>query len=133
MGMTRIWNVTDDPSTDVVAQKVVVLGKEIMPGRFIQVDEAVLERAHKLQAEIDQKHVYIGKNPPGRYAAIKKPAKAGLNVMIARSHGEVPVEAIKAAAPGVVEEKISETPVADAQPEESQGSRRKNKKWGSEQ
>jgi hypothetical protein len=127
MGMTRIWNVTDDPSTDVVAQKVVVLGKEIMPGRFIQVDEAVLEHAHKLKVEIEQKHVYIGKNPPAQYASVKKPAKAGLNPLIARSHGEVPMEAIKAAAPAVVEEKMAETPAVEGT------SKKKNRQWSSGQ
>ena len=125
MGITRIWNVTDDPSTDVVAQKVVVLGKEILPGRFIQVDEAVLERAHKLKGEIDLKLVYVGKNPPARYLAGKKPVKAVLDAEIARSHGGADTKDNKVEAVRVV--------AADAHPEGNQSNKKKNRQWSSGQ
>ena len=133
MGMTRIWNVTDDPSTDVVAQKLVVMGKEIMPGRFIQVDEALLERAHKLKNEIARKLVYVGKNPPGRYAAVKNPVKATLDASIARSHGGVEAEVAKTVVVVAAEEKTSESS-SEVSTEGNQGSnKKKNRQWSSGQ
>ena len=87
MGMTRVWNITDDPTTKVTEQVIVVLGKAVTPGHFVAVDEASLKLAHKLKDEVQQGLVFIGKNPPARYTAWKKPLKARINPSIARSHG----------------------------------------------
>jgi hypothetical protein len=88
MGMTRVWNITDDPTTKVQERLVVVCGKAVMPGRFVNVDEDILKNAHKLKAEVQQGLVFIGKNPPAKYAAWKKPLKAQLPKGMARAHGE---------------------------------------------
>ena len=105
--MTRIWNITDDPNTDVPAQPVVVLGKTIMPGRFAAVDSSLLTNAHKLKEDIANKLVFVGKNPPVTYVQTKSPAKATLDPKVNRSHGALAAVAVTPVA----------APVADTTPE----------------
>jgi hypothetical protein len=122
---TRIWNVTDDPNTEVPAQPVVEFGKTIMPGRFITVDEALLATAHKLQDDVANKLVCVGKNPPVSYMTAKVVVNAKLPKGVGRAHGQV-----SAPAPAA-------TPVsapADPKPEaESTGLKSQQRKSGQRQ
>lgn len=105
MSMTRVWNVTSDPSTDVELQNLMVMGRLLRPGQSMQVDDAKLKTAHKVQKDVGLKLLAIGKGTPAYLAA---GAKARLPATVARSHGEVPVEAIAADAPAKVEAVLSE-------------------------
>ena len=63
MGQARIWNVTDDPATDLVPRILTVFGVAVSPGRFILVDSGRLEGAHKLKKDEEAGLVFIGHQP----------------------------------------------------------------------
>jgi len=88
MGTTRAWNITDDPTTKVAEQVVVIRGKAVMPGSWVPVDESDLPKAHKLKEDILNGLVYIGKTPPARYVATKNPPRARLDASVKRSQGK---------------------------------------------
>jgi hypothetical protein len=133
MSMTRVWNVTNDPSTDVLAQNLMVLGKLLKPGQSMQVEEASLKTAHKVTKDVGLKLLAVGKTPPSYLVA---GVKATLPVTVARAHGEVPVEAIAADAPAAVEDKLSEEkpeetkPSADSESTVSDASDNDNRGFG---
>ena len=105
MAMTRVWNVTSDPSSEVPAQNLMVLGKLLRPGQSMQVDDKVLKNAHKVTKDVGMQFLAIGKTAPSYLAA---GVKAELPKTVARSHGGVPVAAIAEDAPAKVEEKLSD-------------------------
>lgn len=83
MGMTRVWNVSNDPSTDVVPQNLMVRGKLLRPGQSMQVDEASLKNAHKTKKDIEAKLLAVGRATPSYLAAV---GKAMLPAEMARGH-----------------------------------------------
>lgn len=85
MATTRIWNVTNDPETDLAPQNLVVLGKLLKPGQSVEVDETYLQSSHKLKSETDAKFLAIGKQPP---AYLARP-RASMPKGSVRAHGEV--------------------------------------------
>jgi len=99
MGMTRVWNTSDDPTNKVTPASIMVLGKTLKPGRSLQVDEGALARAHKLHKDVSRGAAFIGKKPPAGYLARKKPARARLEKGVQRTHGAI----TKAEAAAVVE------------------------------
>lgn len=109
MGMTRVWNVTSDPSTNVPVQNLMVLGKLLKPGQSMQVDEGELKTAHKTTKNIAAGLLAVGKTAPGFLA---RAAKATLPAGLARSHGAVDakpeVKAVEVKAPARAETKAEE-------------------------
>ncbi len=89
MGMTKVWNVSDDPNTSVHPRSVMVLGKSLAPGRSLSVDESTLKTAHKLLKAAESKVVFIGKQPPASYLKAKNPPRAKLADGVLRTHGVV--------------------------------------------
>lgn len=106
--MAKIWNITDHPKTDAPGVTWMVLGRSVKPGRFVRIPDARLVRAHKVQKDVEAGNLYIGEQPPPDYVKAKKPPRATLEAGVARSHGEVPTEAIAAEAPAVVEKVLTE-------------------------
>lgn len=88
MGMTRLWNITDDPNTEMPPQNLVVLGKLLKPGQSMQVDEVALKKAHKTQKNIQDKLLAVGKATPGY---LKAATRASLPAELPRGHGAAPV------------------------------------------
>lgn len=68
----KVWNVSDDPSTAVPARIVMVLGKAVLPGRFIYVDDRRLARAHKVKKDVEEGLLFIGAKLPSAYLASKQ-------------------------------------------------------------
>jgi len=103
--MTRVWNITNDPSTDVPAQNLVVLGKLLKPGQSMQVDEARLKYAHKTKKDIEAKLLAVGKAPPS-YLATAVMAKLPEGMARSSISGAIPalVSDLKPKAPAIVEE-----------------------------
>lgn len=115
MGITRIWNVTNDPSTDVKAQNLLVMGKLLLPGKYMQLDEARLKQAHALQKDIDRKYLLVSKNPP---AYLEKASKSVLKKgLVSRSQLSAAASAV-VEAPSEVKEEAS-TPEASKPQEPS--------------
>jgi hypothetical protein len=120
MATTRVWNISDDPSTKVPAIHIVVLGKDLAPGQFVQVDDSQLVGSHKIKKDVERKWLWVGMELPASYRAFKKPQSAAVPPAGAvRAHGEV--KAVGEAGAAVVEEKLAEST-------EETGGRRK-KKW----
>ena len=119
MTTERIWNITDHPTTDVEARTLMILGRSCLPGRYVQVDSELLKNAHKLQEDVKKHLVFIGAQPPAAYTQSKKPTRAPYPKGSAREHGELPVEAIAAAAPATVEKALHE----------NKGGKRPKKSW----
>jgi len=121
MSTERVWNITDDPTTKVKSQTLMILGRSCLPGRYVQVDSEMLKNAHKLQEDVEKRLVFIGAQPPVAYAQSKKPVRAPYPKGSARAHGELPVAAIADAAPATVEKVLHE----------SKGGKRQKKSWES--
>lgn len=65
--MSKIWNITDSPSVDISSHSRMVFGQRVHPGKYMRVDEKMLEKAHKVQADIDRGYLYVGDKPPQKY------------------------------------------------------------------
>jgi len=117
MALTRVWNITSDPSTDVPVQNLMVLGKLLKPGQSMQIDEKDLEKAHKTKKDVSLQLLAIGKTLPS-YLAAK--AKATLPADLPRGHGQVPAEAMAADVAAKVDEKVvvTESVAAETKPAE---------------
>jgi hypothetical protein len=125
MSEAYIWNISDHPATDVKPMVVMVLGKNIAPGRCLKVSAEDLAVAKKVQKLAGDKVVHIGKDLPADYISAKKGTKATLSKGIARAHGEMPTEAIAEDAPKAIEDvKVVETETET----DSEGSYKRNKK-----
>jgi hypothetical protein len=120
----KVWNVSDDPSTAVPARTIMVLGKTVLPGRFIYVDDKRLARAHKVKKDVEAGLLFVGPKLPAAYLASKQ-SKIHLKMPAGhkRAHGPdkpakvVAKPAVKAAAkpapkpapkPAVKAEKVDE-------------------------
>lgn len=68
----KVWNVSDDPSTAVPARTIMVLGKAVLPGRFIYVDDKRLARAHKVKKDVEAGLLFVGAKLPASYLASKQ-------------------------------------------------------------
>jgi hypothetical protein len=68
----KVWNISDDPSTPVPARTLMVLGKTVLPGRFIYVDDKRLARAHKVRKDVEAGLLFIGPKLPAAYLASKQ-------------------------------------------------------------
>lgn len=89
MSLTRVWNITDGGQQDVKSHNRMVLGESLKPGRYVQVDEASLEGATKLHADVDAKMLHIGKRPPEWYLKLKKPPRAVVDARVVTDKGEL--------------------------------------------
>lgn len=74
--MTRVWNITDGGQAGVKPHNRMVLGQNLKPGHYVQVDESRLAGATKVQRDVTAKLLHVGKQPPAWYAQKKKPARA---------------------------------------------------------
>ena len=86
MATTRIWNITDSASAEVPSapQNLRILGKLVVPGRFVEVEEKALKLAHKIHADVGRGLLFIGKKAPAAYVKAKKPPRAKLPAGAAR-------------------------------------------------
>lgn len=82
--LTRVWNVTDDPATDVDVQNVVCLGQLLMPGRSMQVEEENVVEDRKVQKDVADGYLYIGNEPPAYLSVPRVTLPKGT----LRGHGE---------------------------------------------
>lgn len=88
MGLTKVWNISDWPQTDIKMQTVMVLGTTVPPGRCVEVKEADLKKAHKTMKDRDAGLVYIGAQPPQAYLdAMGRRKRLKLPKGAARSRG----------------------------------------------
>lgn len=83
--MTRVWNVSNDPTTSVTPRSLVVLGRLLKPGQSVEVSEDLLAGAHKLKHDVESKLLAISKETPTYLAR----AKAVLPATAVRAHGKV--------------------------------------------
>jgi hypothetical protein len=132
MATTRVWNISDDPTTEVPPTHIVVLGKDLAPGQFVQVDDSRLKNAHKLKKSVQRKQLWVGMTPPVHYQAFKnttRPPKAVL--------GAIHVQPLSPVLKSTVDTPVTtdEPPAAEPptledleKPEES--GKRKKKHWG---
>jgi len=120
MATTRVWNISDDPSTKVPAINIVVLGRNLAPGQFVQVDDAQLVNAHKLKKDVARKWLWVGMELPAAYQAFKKPPVARKVEGAVRAHGEV--ASVSEAGAAVVDEKLGE--------HAEEGGKRRKRNWG---
>ena len=85
--MKKVWNITDDPRTDVPASILMLFGRQVPPGQYISVQDAELVNCHKLDGAIASKMVAIGDKPPADYLAAKSPLHLNLKDGHSRAHG----------------------------------------------
>lgn len=78
MAMTRIWNITDDASSDVKPQNLVLFGHCVHPGKFLVIDESQLVGARKVEKAVKEKLLYVGKKLPSSYSQARTPSRAKL-------------------------------------------------------
>jgi len=93
MAVTRVWNITDGSLPGVCPQTLRVLGRVLVPGRSIAVEESLLKKAHKIHADVSRGLLFIGKTPPGAYLKAKKPARAKLASGVVRREKAIPAPA----------------------------------------
>ena len=121
MAMVHVWNISDDPTTKVTGRTLMVLGRNVAPGRYVRVPEARLTNAHKLNKDIAAGLFYVGRKPPQGYLDAKKPPRATFPKGHGRAHG--PVAAVTAPtveeAPEKVVEPAEVTEVKDEAVEET--------------
>lgn len=86
MAMVRIWNITDGPN-DHTAHNRMVLGKTLKPGQAVQVEEARLARAHKVNADRDAGLLAYGNRPPLDYQLHKNPVRVKADARIVKADG----------------------------------------------
>jgi len=122
----KVWNVSDDPSTEVPARTLMVLGKTVLPGRFIYVDDKRLARAHKVKKDVEAGLLFVGPRLPANYLASKQ-SKVHLKMPAGhkRAHGPDKVAPkVKAAKPA--------KPAPEAPPPPKVGKtedKKKDKSW----
>lgn len=86
--VTKVWNVSDWPATDVESQLLMVLGVSVAPGACIEVPDERLVNAHKTQKDKEAGLLYIGDQPPPAYLAFKRRKKhLRLPPGVKRAHG----------------------------------------------
>ena len=87
MSQVRIWNITDDPANDHSPRGLMVFGRSVPPGRYVLVDTARLEGAHKLNKDVDNGLVYVGSRPS--YVAARQMPRLTLPEGVNRAHHSV--------------------------------------------
>jgi len=85
----KVWNVTDDPSTDHAGRTIMVMGRNLPPGRFMRVDAERLKKSKKVQKDVAAKLLFIGNDLPAEYLKAMKPVRTGLP--IGANHGHKPM------------------------------------------
>lgn len=105
-GETRIWNITDHPSTEIAPQSVMVLGRTLHPGRSMRVEESRLEKAYKVDKDVAAGLLFIGEQPPMDYQAFRSVSRARLPRGVARAHGETAVSKAKPPVKATVGDKV---------------------------
>jgi len=137
MGLTKVWNITDDTNPEVAPRSLMVLGRVLKPGQAVKIEEAHLKTAHKVHDDVTRGLLYIGMKPPASYLKVKKPPRAKVDVP--RSHGPITAAEVKKAVLELkddvhVEDKVEvkaqpveeEAPVAEETTEKTD---KKGKKW----
>ena len=126
MATTRVWNITDRPGSKIPPTTMIVLGKTLLPGRSVQVDDRELEKAHKLDKEVASGFLAVGQTGPVHHVA----AKATLPKGVVRAHGE---QAVKSLDPGVEgtdpEEKVVTETVEESGTDRHEGGKHGKKRW----
>ncbi len=85
--MAKVWNITDHPGTTHKPHQRSVLGRSVMPGHYVRVDDERLKGAKKTQVDIKAGLLYVGEKPPADYTALKHPVLVRLPEGHTRSHG----------------------------------------------
>lgn len=131
MTMTRVWNVTSDPSTEVPVQNLLILGRLLKPGQSIQIEEEFLKTAHKIKKYAEAGLLAIGSASPGY---LTKTTRALLPKDLARGHGPAPVPAMEEPEKGKSEVKAveakAEAKTAETKVEEPKKEENGNKGFG---
>jgi hypothetical protein len=104
MSTELVWNISDQLDNELKSMVISVLGKTIAPGKCVKVPMSVIKSAHQLKKLEAAGLIFIGKEPG--YQASKKALV--LPDKVARSHGEVPTDAIVAEAPKAVDNALKE-------------------------
>jgi hypothetical protein len=112
----KVWNVSDDPSTDVAARTIMVFGKSVPPGRFVWAEDSRLARAHKIKKDIENGLLYVGALPPKSYLDSKGRKKhLSLPKGHKRAHGpDVKAKPAKPAPPPAMKKKSKGEAKAEA-------------------
>jgi hypothetical protein len=88
--MAKVWNITDHPGTSLPPRVMMVLGRSIRPGKCINVQDALLVNAHKVNRAVKAGKLFIGPKLPGDYLLAKnRGVKVELPDGVARAHGPV--------------------------------------------
>ena len=130
MAITKVWNITDRPGSKIPPTTMIVLGKTLLPGRSVQVDDRDLDRAHKLRQEIAGGFLAISPDAPTHQAVVKASLPKGM----ARSHGtkEAKPEDVKEAAKleeSKPEEKSGTETSEEPEVDKPEGGRHGKKRW----
>jgi len=72
MNSIRLWNVTDWPETSHKTTDLVVMGKLVKPGQFLDVVPETYEGSSKTKVLVSSKMLHKGKTPPAGYGRAKK-------------------------------------------------------------
>ena len=84
----KVWNVTDGPGFKGRARALMLFGKTVAPGRYVDVKGEQLKNAHKIQKDVAAGMVYIGNTLPDSYAATRAKTKPRFPTKAVRAHGE---------------------------------------------
>lgn len=122
----KVWNISDDPSTAVPARTIMVLGKAVMPGRFIYVDDKRLGRAHKVKKDAAEGLLFIGPKLPAAYLASKQ-SKVHLKVPAGHKRAHGPDKVAKTVAKAAA--KVTKTVTKAAVKVEKAEDKKKEKSW----
>lgn len=112
MEMTRVWNISDHPDSSAEAGVLMVLGRSVAPGRYVQVSVDRLKNAHQVRKDETNGLLHIGMKLPVSYLAHKKPVRVTLPKGVERSHGGE-IAAVAIDAPSKVEAVLVDTTVED--------------------
>lgn len=97
--MKRVWNVTDDPRTDIRPCSLMIFQKSVAPGRYVNVPDARLAKAKKIYKDSEAGLVYIGDQLPEGYLRAKETIHLKVPEGHARAHGPLtPIEVERAVA-----------------------------------
>lgn len=123
----KVWNISDDPSTPVPARTLMVLGKTVLPGRFIYVDEKRLTRAHKVKKDVEAGLLFVGAKLPAAYLTSKQ-SKIHLKMPAGHKRAHGPDKVVKTMSKAAA--KVTKTTVkAAAKVEKAEDKKKEKSAW----
>jgi len=81
----RIWNITDWKGRGNI---IVVAGRPVQPGRFIQLDDGAVKKTGKIMQDVAAGLLAVGQDAPAGYLAVKQPVHAVMPDRSTRAHGQ---------------------------------------------